>query len=87
MCLQYRPTHRREPARHRPAEIRLRGSAVKAGRIRIFRRQPIVDGDHGAAAASRELHTLRVIGVEITEYEGACMAIKITAGAGAGPPR
>ncbi len=35
----------------------------------IFRRQPIVDGDHRAAAASRELHTLAVIGVEIAEYE------------------
>ena len=42
---------------------------VNSGRIGMFRRQPVVDGDHRAAAASGELHTLAVIGVEVAQHE------------------
>ena len=42
---------------------------VEPGRIRMFRRQPVVDRDDGAPAAPGELHALPVVDVEVAEHE------------------
>ena len=59
------------PAAHTSADDHV----VESGRVRVFRRQPVIDGNHRAAPTPRELDTLAVIGVEITQDKRSSMAV------------
>lgn len=48
---------------------------VDPGRVRVFRRQPVVHRDHRDRGAAGQFDALQLVGVQIAEHEGAAVAV------------